>query len=271
MAYYACVNRYSVRVDNGTARTVTLSSHDVVGPSDHGVRAINCTIPRLVSGGAQKTQCQQDGRNPNQGVLTLKGSLPTAQGSNFTADVRSSTLLSPAITHDSASIWAWDGGAVKILVGNVATPTLADAIYGYRTDDFGTVENRLQTWDTEIQRQRLQNVATNLAVSITNGLRSIRSDINSTDGADNAFPVVGTVPEVQTFVQVRWVWLTLIVLQLGLALIFFIMTVIATRHLGAQVRKSSVLETSYALHPNGGLGNEGTKTQMVRQHGNMVL
>ncbi|CAP66458.1 uncharacterized protein PODANS_4_3660 [Podospora anserina S mat+] len=169
MVYYACVNRYSVRVDNGTARTVTLSSHDVVGPSDHGVIAINCTTPRLVSGGAQKTQCQQDGRNPNQGVLTLKGSLPTAQGSNFTADVRSLTLLGQAITHDSAGIWAWDGGAVKILVGNVATPTLADAVYGYRTDDFGTVENRLQTWDTEIQRQRLQNVATNLAVSITNG------------------------------------------------------------------------------------------------------
>lgn len=140
MVYYACVNRYSVRVDNGTARTVTLSSHDVVGPSDHGVIAIK-----------------------------LKGSLPTAQGSNFTADVRSLTLLGQAITHDSAGIWAWDGGAVKILVGNVATPTLADAVYGYRTDDFGTVENRLQTWDTEIQRQRLQNVATNLAVSITNG------------------------------------------------------------------------------------------------------
>lgn len=83
--------------------------------------------------------------------------------------------------------------------------------------------------------------------------------------------MVGTVLEMQTFVQVRWVWLTLIVLQLGLALIFFIMTVIATRRLGAQVRKSSALETLYALHPNGGLGNEGTKAQMVRQHGNMVL
>ncbi|KAK4643204.1 hypothetical protein QC761_403660 [Podospora bellae-mahoneyi] len=166
MVYYACVNRYSVRVDNGTARTVTLSSHDVVGPSDHGVIALNCTTPRLVSGGAQKTQCQQDGRNPNQGVLTLKGSFPTAQGSNFTADVRSLTLPGPAITHDSAGIWAWDSGAVKILVGNVATPTLAVAVYGYRTDDFGTAENRLQTWDTEIQRQRLQNVATNLAPSL---------------------------------------------------------------------------------------------------------
>lgn len=148
---------------------MTLSSHDVVGPSDHGVIAINCTTPRLASGGAQKTQCQQGGRNPNQGVLTLKGSLPTAQGSNFTADVRSLTLLGQVITHDSAGTWAWDGGVVKILVGNVATPTLADAVYGYRTDDFGTVENRLQTWDTEIQRQRLQNVTTNLAVSITNG------------------------------------------------------------------------------------------------------
>ncbi|KAK3997223.1 hypothetical protein QBC44DRAFT_280848 [Cladorrhinum sp. PSN332] len=170
MVYYACVNRYSVRVDNGTAETVAVPSHEVIAPSSAGVVAINCTTPKLVSGGAQKTTCGQDGRRSNQGVLTLRGALPMSQGVNFTADIRSLTLLGQAITQDSSGIWAWDGGDYKVLVGNIATPTLADAVYGYKSEE--TDDNRkeqLGDWDTEVQRQRLQNVATNLAVSITNG------------------------------------------------------------------------------------------------------
>ncbi|KAK0671937.1 hypothetical protein QBC41DRAFT_269487 [Cercophora samala] len=170
MVYYACINRYSIHVDSGVAETASVPSHNVVEPVDGGVVAINCTTPKLVSGAAQKTMCGQDVRNPSQGVLTLKGSIPAPGGTNFTADVRSLTLLGQAITQDSSGIWAWDGGDYKVLVGNIATPTLADAVYGYRSDDFGEVGGELSgDWDTEIQQQRLQNVATNLAVSITNG------------------------------------------------------------------------------------------------------
>ncbi|KAK4164068.1 hypothetical protein QBC43DRAFT_211720 [Cladorrhinum sp. PSN259] len=176
MVYYACVNKYSVRVDNGTAQTVAVPSHNVIAPvgGGPGVVAINCTTPTLVTGGAQKTTCALAGRDPNQGLLTLKGSLPTTQGVNvnFTADVRSLTLLGQAITQDSSGIWAWDGGGFKVLVGNVATPTLADAVYGYKSDMTGDApvgNQQLGAWDTEVQRQRLQNAATNLAVSITNG------------------------------------------------------------------------------------------------------
>ncbi|KAK4184369.1 hypothetical protein QBC35DRAFT_417074 [Podospora australis] len=170
MVYYACLNKYSVRVENGTAETVAVPSHDVVAPLGQRVVAINCTTPKLVSGGAQKTTCSQSARDPNQGVLTLRGSLPSNQGVNYTADIRSLTLLGQAITQDSSGIWAWDGGDFKILVGNIATPTLADAVYGYKSEMMGDGGNRqVGDFDPEIQRQRLQNIAINLAVSITNG------------------------------------------------------------------------------------------------------
>ncbi|KAK4223230.1 hypothetical protein QBC38DRAFT_425849 [Podospora fimiseda] len=259
MIYYACVNKYSVRVENGTAHTVALPSHAVITSSSDRV-VPNCTTPRLVSGGAQKTTCNQEGRNSNQGVLALKGTLEASKGVNFTADIRSLTLLGQAITQDSSGIWAWDGGDFKVQVGNVATPTLADAVYGYKSaeaDD--STKEPLGEWDVEIQRERLENVAKNLAVSITNGY------------GENAFPVLGTVFEMQVFVQVRWAWLTLLVVQLALALVFFVVTVIGTRRIGSQVYKSSALAALFALYPEREPEVIGRRAQMVEQRGAMMM
>ncbi|KAK0718032.1 hypothetical protein B0T26DRAFT_610228, partial [Lasiosphaeria miniovina] len=58
----------------------------------------------------------------------------------------------------------------------------------------------------------------------------------------------GTVYETQTFVYVRWGWLTFLAAQIGLALGFFVWTVAATRRLGTQVFKSSILAALFALH-----------------------
>ncbi|KAK3384718.1 hypothetical protein B0T24DRAFT_609357, partial [Lasiosphaeria ovina] len=66
----------------------------------------------------------------------------------------------------------------------------------------------------------------------------------------NSFLIPGTVYETQTFVHVRWSWLTLLAGQLVLAFVFFVSTIVATSRLGAQVSKSSVLATIFALNPN---------------------
>ncbi|KAK4220026.1 hypothetical protein QBC37DRAFT_271690 [Rhypophila decipiens] len=187
MIYYVCVNTYSVRVDNGTAKTELLSStYDVVAHDDDddestGVK-INCTAPKVVSGGAQFTDCVQDGRNPNLGLLTLRGSLNNSTGEhkNYTADIRSLTLLAKYITQDSTGIWAWDGMDHMVLAGNSGLPTLAHAVYGYvSADDQGGTDRVGNSsgsallsdgnGDAGLQSQRLHNLANNVAVSITNG------------------------------------------------------------------------------------------------------
>ncbi|KAM7195138.1 Protein of unknown function (DUF3176) domain containing protein [Rhypophila sp. PSN 637] len=167
VVYYACVNTYSVHVENGTAiTTVQSSTYDVLSENDASAAVqINCTAPSLVSGGAQFTECTQDSRDPNQGVLTLRGS----SGENFTADIRSLTLLGKHITQDSAGIWAWDGSEHMVVAGNSGLPTMADAVYGYRNDEEDTAAEISQ----EAQLERIQNVADNLAVSISNGCISV--------------------------------------------------------------------------------------------------
>ncbi|KAM7198920.1 Protein of unknown function (DUF3176) domain containing protein [Naviculisporaceae sp. PSN 640] len=166
--YHACVNTYSVRVENGTAiTTIQSSSYNVIPPTDGEDTApvqINCTAPSLVSGGAQFTECIQDSRNPNLGVLTLRGE----SGKNFTADIRSLTLLGKHITQDSSGIWAWDGSDHMVVAGNSGLPTFADAVYGYNNDD-GDGSLKSMTGNSERQLERLENAASNLAVSITNG------------------------------------------------------------------------------------------------------
>lgn len=169
--YHVCINKYSVRVNKGTAHTEVISStHDVttddnVDPISGSIVQVNCTATKLLKDGNQLTDCAQDDRNPTLGTLSLRGS----EGRNFTADLRSLTLLGKYITHDSSGIWAWDGMKDMIVAGTSGVPTLADAVYGITSDDgitgdLGETEGR-----TERQLERLENLVNNLAVSITNG------------------------------------------------------------------------------------------------------
>jgi len=177
MIYHVCVNKYLVRVDNGTAHTQILSStYDVTngdaGDSTTGsIVHVNCTATKLVSGEYMMTECAHDGRNPNLGVLSLRGS----NGRNYTANIRSLTLLGKYITQDSSGIWAWDGMTDMFVAGsNSGVPTLADAVYGITNDDsindLGEAEGK-----SERQLERLQNLVNNVAVSITNGYVQLQS------------------------------------------------------------------------------------------------
>ncbi|KAK3346438.1 hypothetical protein B0T25DRAFT_612946 [Lasiosphaeria hispida] len=164
LLYYACVNEYSIRVDNGTARTDIVSSlsNVVAKPGTAAGVKLNCTAPLLVSGAGQSTTCSLDGADIDQGVMTLQGT----KGDNFTADMRSLTLLSKYITQDSTGIWAWDGVEHELMAGNIGTRTLANTVYGYMPDDRKRQELIV---DETLQLQRLRNMASNLAVSVTNG------------------------------------------------------------------------------------------------------
>ncbi|KAK0622019.1 hypothetical protein B0T17DRAFT_535678 [Bombardia bombarda] len=203
---------------------------------------------------ASMTSCRQDTRTPNQGLVTIAGSGESGvaySNETFTADVRSLTLLGKFIIQDSAGIWARDGDDMYVIAGNNRVPTLADAVYGYMPDngmsDRQQQQQQPKAGDHALQFCRLQNVADNVAVSITNGIRSI----GPFEDTQNAFMVHGTVYETQTFVHVRWSWLTFLAAQVVLAFGFFAWTVAATRRLGARVHKSSVLATLFALYSDG--------------------
>ncbi|KAK0718033.1 hypothetical protein B0T26DRAFT_644845 [Lasiosphaeria miniovina] len=182
VVFYACVNTYNASVRDGAAMVTTSKSpsYSVVSSTltnkTHGIVNINCTSPSLLSGGGgSMTSCTQDTRTPNQGVIALHGSgEPGVAFSNetFTADIRSLTILSKYILQDSSGIWAWDGADIFIMAGNNGVPTLADAVYDYMPDG-GTSnahnQRQRKAGDHALQLLRLQNVAENVAVSITNG------------------------------------------------------------------------------------------------------
>ena len=171
--YYACVNTYRVGVRDGVPLVDSEPpppsyAVDVAASSTGaaGVR-VNCTAPRLTSGGGSVTTCRQDSRTSNQGVMTLRA----GEGQNFTADVRSLTLVAKSIMQDSLGVWAWDGLSTTLGAVNTGVPTLADAVYGFMPDngDGASSDSQAMAGNQELQMKRLKTAAENIAVSVTNG------------------------------------------------------------------------------------------------------
>jgi len=71
----------------------------------------------------------------------------------------------------------------------------------------------------------------------TNGTRAL-----------NSFSVQGSALVVETFVHVRWGWITYMASEILLAIVFLCVTVVYTRRLNMKVLKSSPLATLLALN-----------------------
>jgi hypothetical protein len=77
-------------------------------------------------------------------------------------------------------------------------------------------------------------------------IRSAPAWINGS-AAMNAFPVVGKAWAEESFVRVRWGWITYMAAEILLAIVFLIVTIVYTRQLRMKVLKSSPLATLLAL------------------------
>lgn len=185
--------------------------------------------------------------------MTLRG----VGGGTFSADLASLTHIGKFLTQDSTGIWAWDGANHTCVAGTSGVTGLASAVYGYVTDGDtdkdgngkGLGRELSSPGDVATQFTRLGNMARNVAVSITNGMRLLGRD----GDVENAFSVNGTMLAMQVFVEVRWPWLALLVGEVVLAFTLFAWTLWETRRRGAPVFKSSALATLLAFdEPRGG-------------------
>jgi len=78
-------------------------------------------------------------------------------------------------------------------------------------------------------------------------MRSAPAWMNGTTSL-NSFAVEGSALVKETFVRVRWGWITYMACEILLAAVFLTMTVLYTRRLNIQVLKSSPLATLLALN-----------------------
>jgi len=88
-------------------------------------------------------------------------------------------------------------------------------------------------------------------------------------GAPNALPVQGTNWASVTFVEIKWGWLSFLVVELVAAVVFLAMTITYTHRHGVQVLKSSALATFFAPAEDcraaiGGVGRVGEMKKKAR-------
>ncbi|CAI4215990.1 unnamed protein product [Parascedosporium putredinis] len=92
--------------------------------------------------------------------------------------------------------------------------------------------------DAETQFERLNSLYDGLATSMSNHIRS-----------SDALPIAGTAWKDETFVQVRWPWLTFLAAMIAMSFFFFLFTVITTHRLQVPVLKGSAIGSMLAPNP----------------------
>ncbi|KAH8895979.1 hypothetical protein GQ53DRAFT_640953 [Thozetella sp. PMI_491] len=171
--YYACINTYEIRVENGTPSTNKSSSYDTIAlPADGDAKiVINCSSP-LSQGRTQASRCSESTTSSDHAVMVFRGSgdAPAGNsGANFTANLRSLAVVGLEIIEQSTGFWAFDGRDKFLMAGNQGLPIIADAVYGYIQNPSGNQQSPLSMGSSDDQVLRLRTATENVAVSITNG------------------------------------------------------------------------------------------------------
>jgi hypothetical protein len=233
---YGCVKSFSTKVVEGRPVTteVSSSSNIMPGSTSHTMNFFwspdyaRCFVD-------DKTGCNK----------TLLGStiafappplLASSPSEKYTVDVFTGLTLSYTLYLDIV------GG----LLENLHLTTSAeegDFAFAAAAALFGDREG-LEPFDPETQYQNIEQLANNIAISLTNGLRE--GGPTAGDGKDAAV-VVGTAYTPQIFVVVRWGWLSMLIVQVTLSSVLLLATAVVTRRRGLQVLKASSLADMFAL------------------------
>ncbi|KAL1984945.1 hypothetical protein VTN96DRAFT_8501 [Rasamsonia emersonii] len=209
--FHLCVESYEVQTVNGTASTTrTAVLTDVVTdmqPPD----------PLLTNSS-----------NSDDGVIVLAG--PKQDRQNYTAGLN----LLLGISMPLVDLLPGTYRGAEIL--SVATPfSLALGWAVYHEGPF-TSGNSTSYGGDEEMRQTILNIMQNIAIGVTNVLRSWGGS-----------PQTGTPYQLETYVIIRWGYLAFLAAQVVLSALFLLWVMIQSRRLKTEVMKNSVLATLFAI------------------------
>ncbi|KAB5566193.1 hypothetical protein GE09DRAFT_1284036 [Coniochaeta sp. 2T2.1] len=241
VALFWCTKTYSVNVHDGVANTTELgSAAEVLTSNPHTLNfawAPDFAMCYVLGNCAKTLGNRQLELQPPPGDRrgqTEEYKVQKQYTVNVWTSLLSSILLGSTM-YDSLLMDQTRG--IIVSTGAGIAQAFATAMFG----DFLSTESP----DEEAQFKNAQGIASNLAGSITNHIRSGDTRYMG-DNAKKA-TVFGTVYSPQTFVRIRWEYIGLLATQIGLTSCFLVAMVVVTSFSGTQQLKGSSLVTMTAL------------------------
>ncbi|KAI9147567.1 hypothetical protein HJFPF1_12593 [Paramyrothecium foliicola] len=206
---YLCVNRYDAHVrDNIPGRTLIDSTHEVV----------SSPVPLQLDVSEIHTALKLPG---DSNELFPFGGQKLSQTKIFLRDVLNSTLDMSTFT-----------GSGHDMNGKMAITFKPEERY-YNALLAPVFDKRPGKTTEEIQFEAISNITNNMAIGLSN---SFNNDL-----------ALGQALALETFVDVRWSWLTFMVVQIFLSVLFLAITIIQTENEDMDVIKADLLPTLFAV------------------------
>ncbi|KAH8881779.1 hypothetical protein GQ53DRAFT_847992 [Thozetella sp. PMI_491] len=246
--YHLCVNQMHLEVNSAQpSTTITASSYKVLNGSGILEHQFFCTpsSPDIPYQLAYKGNCQQRWRGSASNSLVLEGP-PVDRGA-----------VSPVLTAgnysslDQARVWfseifwtdlqlLWSGNTVDTY--HLGSPLLAG--YRFIQSALGVPEDTPNV--SQVRYDRLVAASQEIAIGATNTIRTFPDFTNATA---STFTINGTAWSEETYVYVRWGWLSILVIQVFVGTLFFVATVTLTGGSGTPTLKNSPLAAMLAIRP----------------------
>ncbi|KAK4195627.1 hypothetical protein QBC40DRAFT_269118 [Triangularia verruculosa] len=208
--FHYCINRYNASVSENVPSSRLLSSTTKVGYED---------------------ESNPHGRkyliDPNDGNVTYR----FGSTSNF------------FLANHLADFWREDTGNCT---GSTQLATIRDVLsvtmfYSWRAYEKGREEQGDLVEQDLFYYGMIRNVSLNIAMGLTNAMFD-----NTTEALSSIVPN-GTAWKEETYILVRWEWLSLVAVQIVLSLVILILIIVQTSVLGVPVVKSSILPAFFAV------------------------
>ncbi|KAI1762730.1 hypothetical protein GGR53DRAFT_468075 [Hypoxylon sp. FL1150] len=231
---HLCVQTFDVSVDRGTTTSNVTSSNSKAVPKSHQQSrpvSLDCAMNNY----RQPSLCTySQGENPEDMLFLPNPEKPQSDLDHDLYGVTYNVLfnLGQLMITTITGCFAWEPPDKVKYIGSQTYVNPLQTLF------FGT-----EVVDANKLFETVKSVYSNVATSVTNRFRTLES-IN---GSQNAFLINGTAWEPETYVSIRWAWITFLVVQVAFGTVCFCFTVWQSHHLGIPILKSSALAMVFAL------------------------